>query len=94
MAAVAAATVFVWSNLDDGEAHCTPSRVALNDDVMVFAFTLRVGVLVEVPERLSALLTLTASTQWNKGRRGNITPILCCFCCKRPTCFQPSARCS
>src|SRR5579862_3505415 len=45
-AAPCTAMVFVWSNLTDGEPNFTLSQVALNDTIMVFAFTPIVGLLL------------------------------------------------
>ena len=45
-AAPCTAMVFVWSNLSDGEPHFTLTQVALNDVIMVFAFTPVVGLLL------------------------------------------------
>jgi ACR3 family arsenite transporter len=45
-AAPCTAMVFVWSNLLDGEPHFTLTQVALNDVIMVFAFTPIVGLLL------------------------------------------------
>jgi arsenite transporter len=47
-AAPCTAMVFVWSNLSDGEPHFTLSQVALNDVIMVFAFTPVVGLLLGI----------------------------------------------
>ncbi|MCL2716954.1 MAG: ACR3 family arsenite efflux transporter [Alphaproteobacteria bacterium] len=45
-AAPCTAMVFVWSHLIKGEPHFTLSQVALNDTIMVFAFTPIVGFLL------------------------------------------------
>lgn len=45
-AAPCTAMVFVWSHLSEGEPHFTLSQVALNDVIMLFAFTPLVGFLL------------------------------------------------
>jgi len=40
------ATVFVWSQLSDGEPHFTLSQVELNDVLMIFAFVPNVALLL------------------------------------------------
>jgi ACR3 family arsenite transporter len=45
-AAPCTAMVFVWSRLTGGEPYFTPSQVAINDTIMVFAFAPIVGLLL------------------------------------------------
>jgi ACR3 family arsenite transporter len=60
-AAPCTAMVFVWSRLSNGDPYFTLSQVALNDTIMVFAFTPIVGLLLGLSAITVPWATLFAS---------------------------------
>lgn len=60
-AAPCTAMVFVWSRLTNGDPLFTLSQVALNDSIMIFAFTPLVGLLLGISAITVPWATLTAS---------------------------------